>query len=186
MLEMGLFADEHVELIGGRITMLLAQGPHHVGLLDWLLHLLNRRLTRAYGLDQDRVVVRVRSTTRFVPSTSAAAERAMPEADLLLIDGRRAFTGRPLRPEEVFLACEIADTSLEKDLGEKARLYAALGVPLLWVVDLPNRRLHAFRAPDLDGARYLDVQASDSGDVRVDTLPELEPLAVEELFQHLV
>ena len=186
MLKSGLFADEHVELIGGRITMLLAQGPHHVGLLDWLTSLLAERLARAYGVGQRRVALRVQSTTRFVPSTSAAAERAMPEADLMLIDGRRAFTGEPLRPADVFLTCEIADSSLEKDLGEKARLYAALGVPLLWVVDLPHRRLHAFRTPDLDGARYLDVRAYRGDDVRVETLPELAPLRIEELFQHVL
>ena len=185
MLESGLFADEHVELIQGRITMLLAQGPHHVGLLEWLIALFTDRLVDAYGSGQRRVAIRVQSTTRFAPSTSAAAERAMPEADLMLIDGRRAFRGEPLHPEEVFLACEVADSSLEKDLTEKARLYAALGVPLLWVLDLPHRRLHVFRSPDMDQARYLEVQALEGGDeARVGTLPELDALSPNELFRY--
>ena len=175
----GLFADEHVELIQGRITMLLAQGPHHLGRVNWLTMLFTRLLAKAYGPDQDRVAVQVQGTTRI-------SEHDVPEADLALLDAQRAFSGSPPDPErDVYLVVEVADTSLRKDVGEKSRVYAAAGVPLLWVLDVRHRRLHVFRRPDRERADYLERQAHEGGEVRIDTLDTLPPIAVETLFQHM-
>ena len=43
------------------------------------------------------------------------------------------------------LVGEIADTTLVSDLDEKKRLYAALGIPEYWVVDIKGERVLAFR-----------------------------------------
>ena len=51
----------------------------------------------------------------------------------------------------VALIVEVADTTLEFDLGPKAALYAAAGIPEYWVVDLPNKLLHQHRASDAAG-----------------------------------
>ena len=179
MVKAGLFADEHVELIQGRIIMLLAQGPHHLGRVNWLTMLFTELLTEAYGPRQRRVAVQVQSTTRI-------SRRDMPEADLALLDARHAFSGRPPDPErDVYLVVEVADTSLRKDLSEKSRVYAAAGVPLLWVLDVRHRRLHVFRKPDRERADYLERQAYADGEVRIDTLDALPPIAVETLFQYM-
>lgn len=45
------------------------------------------------------------------------------------------------------LAVEVADSSLGYDLGDKADIYAAHGVPELWVVDLEHRTLVIHRDP---------------------------------------
>ena len=45
----------------------------------------------------------------------------------------------------------MASTTLDYDLGEKARLYAANGVPEYWVVDLPDRKVHQMSSPSADG-----------------------------------
>ena len=141
MLGQGLFADEHVELLQGRILMLMAQGPRHVGRVDWLNALFSRLLIETFGPAQDRVAVRIQSTTRMEARTSPEAKRTVPEADVLLARAERAFTGAPLDPaQDIYLVIEVADTSLEKDLTAKARLYAALGVRLLWVLDLPSQQ----------------------------------------------
>lgn len=64
---------------------------------------------------------------------------------------------RKRRPEsaDLLFAVEIAEGSLEYDLGDKARFYAAHGLTELWVVDLENRRLHIHREPGAEG--YGDV-----------------------------
>ena len=179
MVEAGLFTDEHVELIQGRIIMLPAQGPHHLGRVNWLTMLFARLLAKAYGPDQERVAVQVQSTTRI-------SRRDVPEADLALLDARHAFSGSPPDPErDVYLVVEVADTSLRKDLSEKSRVYAAAGVPLLWVLDVRHRRLHVFRKPDRAPADYLERHAYDNGDVHIDTLDALPPIAVETLFQYM-
>ena len=46
------------------------------------------------------------------------------------------------------LVVEVADETLEYDLGEKASRYAAEGVEELWVGDVKGRELHVLREPD--------------------------------------
>ena len=179
MAEAGLFADEHVELIQGRIISLPEQSAHHLGRVNWLTMLFTELLREAYGPRQRRVAVQVRSIMRI-------SEHDVPEADLALLDARRAFSGSPPDPErDVYLVVEVADTSLRKDVGEKSRVYAAAGVPLLWVLDVRHRRLHVFRRPDRERADYLERQAHEDGDVRIDTLDALPPVAVETLFRYM-
>jgi Uma2 family endonuclease len=50
------------------------------------------------------------------------------------------------------LVVEVAVTSRTTDTEVKPALYAAAGVPELWVVDVPGRRVERFRDPD--GRRY--------------------------------
>jgi Uma2 family endonuclease len=47
----------------------------------------------------------------------------------------------------LFLAVEVADTSLRIDLGPKLRAYADAGVPHYWVVDLNAHRTHVMTDP---------------------------------------
>lgn len=47
----------------------------------------------------------------------------------------------------LFLAVEIADTSLANDLGAKMRDYSEAFVPNYWVVDINRRRTHVMAEP---------------------------------------
>lgn len=59
---------------------------------------------------------------------------------------------------EVRLAVEISDSTLDMDLGRKARLYASHGVPEYWVVDVEARLIHQLWAPEGDAyARRREV-----------------------------
>lgn len=49
--------------------------------------------------------------------------------------------------ENVVLIVEIADSTLDGDLGIKARLYATAGIPEYWVADVNARRVHQLWAP---------------------------------------
>jgi Uma2 family endonuclease len=46
------------------------------------------------------------------------------------------------------LVGEIADTTLANDLDEQKHLYAALGIPEYWVVDVRGQRVFAFLLQD--------------------------------------
>jgi Uma2 family endonuclease len=85
------------------------------------------------------------------PETQACAP------DLILYKGEdipRWQSGEPRRidlsrqrvPD---LVGEIADTSLSLDLDEQKRLYASLGIPEYWVIDVKGLRLFAFILNDL-------------------------------------
>jgi Uma2 family endonuclease len=56
----------------------------------------------------------------------------------------------PIPISSVRLLVEVADTTRSYDLGLKARIYSAAGLPEYWVVDLPDRKVHQFWAPNGD------------------------------------
>jgi Uma2 family endonuclease len=56
------------------------------------------------------------------------------------------------------LVGEISDTTLATDLDEKKRLYASLGIPEYWVVDVQGARLFAFSLTV--GGTYQQIQVS--------------------------
>jgi Uma2 family endonuclease len=56
------------------------------------------------------------------------------------------------------LVAEISDTKLVSGLDEKKQLYAALGIPEYWVVDVRGLRVLAFRL-DEEG-RYQQIEVS--------------------------
>lgn len=45
------------------------------------------------------------------------------------------------------LIVEVADTTKRYDLGTKARIYAAAGVPEYWVVNIPGEVIHQLWSP---------------------------------------
>lgn len=58
-------------------------------------------------------------------------------------------------PLDLLLVAEVADTTLEYDLGAKAALYASAGIPEYWVLDLRNMRIVVHRDPV--GERYCSI-----------------------------
>jgi Uma2 family endonuclease len=56
------------------------------------------------------------------------------------------------------LVAEVADTTLAADLDEKKQLYAALGIPEYWVIDVKGARVLAFRLDNAD--RYAEIEVS--------------------------
>src|SRR6188474_1793680 len=50
-------------------------------------------------------------------------------------------------PRDVLLLVEVSDSTLRYDLGKRASLYAAHGIPEYWVFDLQHDRVWRHRAP---------------------------------------
>lgn len=53
----------------------------------------------------------------------------------------------------LFMAVQIADSSLRNDLGRKLRAYATVGVPHYWVIDLKGRKVHVMAGPEASDYR---------------------------------
>jgi Uma2 family endonuclease len=87
------------------------------------------------------------------------AEDFMPTADMVLWDPACVPAGHdgPLPLEAVRLVIEVADTSLDDDLGEKMRGYARSGVTEYWVVDVRGRVIFVHAEPGEDGYRTREV-----------------------------
>jgi Uma2 family endonuclease len=153
MAEVGILRpDERVQLIEGMIIQMPPGGPDHFSAVDWIAELFGDRL-------RSRVRIRVQGPIDL-------AERAHPEPDVALL--RRPSTrGRAYRVShptgaDLFLAIEVADSTLRFDLGEKARMYARHGTSELWVVDLPGERVVVHREPTEDG--YTNVRSVTRGE----------------------
>ncbi len=120
MVEAGIIGpDERVELIEGELVPMSPKGAHHEG----VKRVFNRFVQRAAPDD-----VEIAQGT-----TLEIDDYTFVEPDFLV------FRRRPARtqpgPGDTLLAVEVADSSLSYDLGRKVSIYAAHGVPELWVVN---------------------------------------------------
>jgi len=137
MVEAGVWDDRQVELLNGIIVEMSPEGIPHA----------NRRtkaqdhLAKVFG---DAVQLRIAA-----PIT--LPDGSEPEPDIAVV--RRQDDEYDLHhpyPKNIFWLIEYSNTSLEKDLGIKAEIYAAAGIPEYWVVNLKDNKLIVFRDP-LDG-----------------------------------
>ncbi len=120
MIEAGIIGrDERVELIGGELVPMSPKGVDHEG----VKRVINRFVQRAAPDDLE-----------IAPETTLRLDQHnFVEPDFLV------FRRRPPRtqpgPGDTLLAVEVADSSLAYDLGRKVWIYAAHGVPEVWVVN---------------------------------------------------
>ncbi len=135
----GAFEDERIELLDGVLVEMSPEGTEHA----WVIQLLNRHLAR--GLP-DHLALRVAAPW-------AASDRSEPEPDLAIIP---AGDYRRDHPDEAVLVIEVSRSSLVKDLGLKARIYAAAGVPEYWVIDVEASAVHRHTEPSPEGYRSVE------------------------------
>ena len=127
------------ELIDGQIVAMNAQYSSHARAKSVLLRRLADAVEKCLPAHEVWSEVSV-----------AVPPDRLPEPDLVVtnfVPKKRA----PVPVETVPLLVEVADTTLEYDLGTKQRLYAAGGVPEYWVADLERRVFHQMWTPVADG-----------------------------------
>jgi Uma2 family endonuclease len=111
--------DERFELIGGEVVPMLPKGGRHEMVkLD-----LNEHFQRTKAED-----LRVAQET-----TLRLDEISFLEPDFCVFP--RSIFPSDMRGYDVLLAIEVSDTSLRYDLGRKIGVYAAFGIPEVWVID---------------------------------------------------
>ena len=152
MCESGMFDDCKPMLINGEVWEMAKPGPAHnmsVGLTDTALRKI---FSTGYWVRIQMPLV--------------LGQRSDPEPDIAIVTG--SPRDYPTNPTTAALVVEVADTSLDMDTGDKARLYAAAGILDYWVIDLNNRLLILHRDPRPDtanpfGASYTTVTSSSPG-----------------------
>jgi Uma2 family endonuclease len=140
MVAAGIIAeDERFELIGGEVVPMSPKGARH----EMVKGDLNRYLQRVVSED-----------VSIVPETTLRLdEQSFVEPDFCVFP--RAINPGDMRGYDVLLAIEIADTSLRYDLGRKIGVYAAYGIPEVWVIDANTLVTHVHRR--LGAVGYADV-----------------------------
>jgi Uma2 family endonuclease len=131
--EQGAFEDENVELLEGVLVEMSPEGTEHAWVVQQLIKLLSRGLP-------DELSLRAAAPW-------AASARSEPQPDLAVVP---AANYRSDHPSDARLLIEVAYSSRRKDLMVKARIYAAVGVPEYWVIDLVDRVVirHVDPVPD--------------------------------------
>lgn len=133
MAELGILQPtDRVELIDGEVVRLSAHEPLHSDGVERCTDLL----VRLYG---DTHKVRCQLPV-------SASEISEPEPDFALVRREPARKWRR-HPEGADLVLEVANTSLSYDRTIKASLYASIGVPEYWILNLVDRRLEVMRDP---------------------------------------
>jgi Uma2 family endonuclease len=73
-----------------------------------------------------------------------------PEPDIVILRFGGVFTPEVPRAEDVLLLMEVADSSLLYDRRTKLPLYAAAGIPEVWIANLRDRQVEVYRDPAVD------------------------------------
>jgi Uma2 family endonuclease len=155
LVDLGVFnEDERIELLYGTLVSMTPQKPRHA----WVLSHLPERFVTALG---GRALVRVQLPL-------ALTDDSEPEPDLALVP---LGDYRNHHPTEALLVVEVADTTVKKDEGIKARLYAECGVPEYWLVNLAEDVVVTHRRPGPEG--YAEITRHQDGELRPSGFPDI-------------
>ncbi len=135
--EGGFLGPNHprLELLEGEILEPMPIGPVHAAAVTRLHSILTRRLGQG-------LIVRSQNPVRLT-----GVSEPIPDVAVLRYREDYYQSAHP-RPEEVLLLVEVSDSTLEFDVGRKARAYAEAGIGEYWVLDLAGERLRLFRLPE--------------------------------------
>ena len=133
---------ERVQLIEGEILVMSPVGSRHAAGVNML--------TDEYatsGRLAGRAIVSVQNPLD-------VSERSEPEPDFQLLvrrDDRYAHSAP--RPQDVLLAVEVSDSTLNHDVNTKLPMYSAAGVPELWIMNLREDVIDSHSDPSPQGYR---------------------------------
>ena len=149
--------DDRVELLNGDLITMAPIGGEHRTLVDTL------NLLFARYAENNRYRIGVQNPISLDPHSE-------PQPDIVLYDP--SVLGRHPEPGEIFLVIEVADTSLNYDLGPKLEAYARAGVPEVWVIDVIRRRVLVRRQPE-QGHYQREIEITPDGSVTVEAFPDI-------------
>ena len=158
MIEAGILSDRRVELISGNIIEMSPEGPLHCSIN-------HRAVTYLRSLLKQNAVVREAH-----PITLNDSE---PEPDIAIVRfPDRLYLNRHPYSEDIYWLIEIADTTLNQDLGIKKKAYAQAGIAEYWVIDLSSVTLTVFLNPTEED--YQTKYEYHDGIVSPQAFPEIE------------
>ena len=151
MAEAGLFRDERVELLDGEIITMSPQNTPHASTVYRVAHRLEQLIGNTTCIRCQLPIV-LNHWSEPEPDIAVCA----PDPD----DYGQAHP----QPGQILLLIEVADVSLPYDRGRKTVAYATSGIPELWIVNLPDRRIEVLTDPDLVTQSYRQQQSAFAGD----------------------
>jgi len=157
MIEAGVFEDgEPIFLWDGKLVEEMTKGIPHNLASDGLNYLLIGLVPRGWFVRVEKPIL--------------MEDGSVPEPDLMIVRGSlRDYAQRETVPADVVISIEIADSSLLQDLRVKLPVYARAGIPVYWLVNIPNCRLEVYDGPTASGyAQRRDFGPDDEVPVVLD------------------
>lgn len=169
MADAGLFADGRYELLEGEIVKIMPNEPH-----TFVNMKLIRALVECFGWDYVRM-----------PGSLSAGEKSEPEPDAAVThQSAEIYLKTGIPPGSEFrLVVEVSDSTLWRDKGQKAKLYATAGVPEYWVVNLTGRTVIVHRRPVGEDYQSI-VTYNENESISPEAAPE-HAIALAEIFPPL-
>lgn len=135
MLRAGILtSDDPIELLEGWLARKMSKNPAHVVACELLSAALQVLLAVGWFIKRE------------APLSLIDSE---PEPDLAIVRGRsRDYTEHHPAAKDVGVVIEVADSSRDRDLNLKKRIYARSGVNEYWVVNLPASQIEVFSEPN--------------------------------------
>jgi Uma2 family endonuclease len=156
----GALEEMHVELLDGLLVDMSPQGERHRRAIGKLMILFGGRLE----------LLRVQGPL-------PAGEGWMPEPDVALVEHG---PDPDVRPTTALLVVEVAVSSQARD-ERKALVYARVGIPVYWLIDLPAGIVRVHTKPGPDG--YASIVAKSGEDVLDAGVEGVEPTTVAALLE---
>ncbi|BAY90555.1 MULTISPECIES: Uma2 family endonuclease [unclassified Tolypothrix] len=158
MIAAGILDDRRVELLKGEIIEMSPEGEPHA----YFSTEAGEYLSRILG---ERATIRPAKPITLLNNSE-------PEPDIAIVQrlGREYVNHHPY-PENIFWLIEYSDSTLEKDLEIKSKVYAEAEIPEYWVVNLRKRQLIVFRDPQ-DG-EYASKSTLTGGTIYPIAFPDI-------------
>jgi Uma2 family endonuclease len=108
-----------------------------------------------------------------IQGSFVATDISQPQPDAALLGPRDDFyADAHLRPEDLLLVVEVADSSLRYHRWTKLPLYARSGVAEAWLVDLRGQEIEVATGPSEEGYRR-SIRVDRDGTVAPTAFPDL-------------
>ncbi|MCW5316565.1 Uma2 family endonuclease [Nostoc sp. KVJ3] len=158
MIAAGILDNRRMELLKGEIVEMPSEGEPHA-------YFSSEAGEYLIGLLGNCATVRP-SKPITLPNNSE------PEPDIAVVQrlGREYLEHHPY-PENIFWLIEYSDSSLDKDLQIKTKVYAEVEIPEYWVVNLKKRQIVVFQDPQ-DG-EYASKTTLTGGTIYPQAFPDL-------------
>ncbi|MEP0878193.1 Uma2 family endonuclease [Funiculus sociatus GB2-M2] len=158
MIRLGILSDDDpVELLDGWLVYKMPKNPPHRATTKLTRNALEAVIPEGWYVDTQE------------PITLADSE---PEPDVVVVRGNtRDYLDRHPGASEIALIIEVADSTLERDRTSKQRLYARAGIPIYWIINLPEKQIEVYTEPIVAEEsiyqRRQDYQLSDEVPVAI-------------------
>ncbi len=143
MHEAGVFAEgDRLELIDGEIREMSPIGRKHAACIIRLVRLFVQKL-------DDRAMVSAQNSIRLQNNSE-------PQPDIAILKWRDDSYEEGLpTSEDVLLIIEVSDSTIAYDRTVKSLLYAANGIPEMWLFDVNNKIVEGYSQPSASGYKRM-------------------------------